>query len=838
VSPSPASLHSIRRKAAELLGARVLPFGDLIEHLVSDGVVLGRTPADRVAEALEFDPRFVELADERWAHAPTLIDGTTWSAAVDVAAAASELLPCTPDLELFSWWAIEEPIALADGSGSLEVVELDDGRDAFTGPDGWLDARAGSTLLVRVAGGQLALDRVDDPPAPTLPQVDAVQRAFARAADTVECSSALVEEDSHELTTALLDDLLVESLVFDRDAFLAAPVPPVDALLAAAGLERERTTIAEAGADWDALHRWRRRNALAYVHDLDEREAEALELLLGIARAAADGDAGAFGPVATASMAMAAAMFLSEALLARAFVGELQGAGTTPDMLARFARHVLQHLDDEDADALSAGVRWVLARALDHQGEAEAAEAELERAMAIDRAFPLALRSLAGYASDRGDAVRALSLLQDADVDDDDPLLLEIAGYALQRPRPTAGRNELCPCGSGRKYKVCHLGRERHALVDRAPWLYLKARRYVHDGRQRVLGAELAEVMTDASGQAGFSLEVLETELLDDLVLCECGVLEVFLAERDALLPDDEAMLAASWSTIPRSLFEVEQAGGGELALRDLRTGERIVVTNVNDDDRTGSGRMLLGRPLPVDDTWRAFAGFVHVPDSMRDSFLVALDDPDPHELAELIGRTFAPPELRNTDNEPMSFHELRFTVADITQAATALAGELQDEGDGFFTLVRDTAGQPRTLIMSLRLTKDDLVVTVNSDRRADEARALVARLLPDARFVDDDVRTLDEAMRDADREADREADLDFDDADTAALLDDIMQEQERRWVDEPVPALDGMTPREAAADPIGRVELDRLLRSFETRGAAGPHTFDVSRLRALLDLP
>ena len=835
MSASPASLHTIRRRAAELLGTLALPFHELVDHLVSDGVALGRTAADRVAAALEFDPRFVELADERWAHVPTLIDGTTWSASVDAASATSELLPCSPDLELFSWWAIEEPIPLADGSGALEVVELDDGRDAFTGPHGWLEARADSTLLVRVDGGSVALDRVDDPPAPTPAQIDAVQRAFARAAETVECSSALVEEESHELTTAMLDDLLAEALVLERDAFLTAPVPPVDALLTAAGLERDRTTIAEAGADWDALHRWRRRNSLAHIHDLDDREGEALELLLGIARAVVDGDADAFGtPVATGSMAMASAMFLSDPALARAFVGELLGAGVAPEAVARFARQVLEHLDAENADALSAGVRWVLARALDHQGEAEAAEAELERAVATDPEFEPALLSLAAFASDRGDAVRALSLLERADVDDDDPLLLEVAGYALQRPRPAAGRNELCPCGSGRKYKVCHLGRERHALVDRAPWLYLKARRYVHEGRQRRLGAELAGVMADASGQVGLSLELLETELVDDLVLCECGLLEVFLAERDALLPDDEAMLAASWSTIARSLFEVEWAGGGELALRDLRTGDRVVVTNVKDDDRTGSGRLLLGRPLPVDDTWRAFAGFVPVPDSMRAVVLEALDDPDAYELAELIGHTFAPPDLRNTDNEPMVFHELRFTVPDAAQAATALAGELQDEGDGAFTLVRDSAGQPRTVIMSAQLIGAELVITVNSDRRAEEAQALVARVLPDAVLVDDDVRTLDEAMLDVDTE--RAPDLD--DEATTALLDEIMQEQERRWVDEPVPALDGMTPREAAADPIGRVELDRLLRSFETRGDGSPHTFDVIRLRVLLDLP
>jgi hypothetical protein len=45
------------------------------------------------------------------------------------------------------------------------------------------------------------------------------------------------------------------------------------------------------------------------------------------------------------------------------------------------------------------------------------------------------------------------------------------------------------------------------------------------------------------------------------------------------------------------------------------------------------------------------------------------------------------------------------------------------------------------------------------------------------------------------------------------------------------------MTPREAAEDPIGRVELERLLRSFEPRPGGSSGTFDVDRLRALLGL-
>lgn len=99
----------------------------------------------------------------------------------------------------------------------------------------------------------------------------------------------------------------------------------------------------------------------------------------------------------------------------------------------------------------------------------------------------------AGFASDRGDAVTAYRWLRQASVvdppvDEEDEwsrpdiatlLVEEVAGFALHRPRLAAGRNDACPCGSGRKYKVCHLGREQHSLADRSAWLYDKARRFL-----------------------------------------------------------------------------------------------------------------------------------------------------------------------------------------------------------------------------------------------------------------------------------------------------------------------------------------------------------------------
>ncbi len=59
-------------------------------------------------------------------------------------------------------------------------------------------------------------------------------------------------------------------------------------------------------------------------------------------------------------------------------------------------------------------------------------------------------------------------------------------------------------------------------------------------------------------------------------------------------------------------------------------------------------------------------------------------------------------------------------------------------------------------------------------------------------------------------------------------------------WLDEPLPALDGKTPREAARTKAIRPRLDVLLKEMENHEARCPEAerFDFSRTRRDLGLP
>jgi hypothetical protein len=66
--------------------------------------------------------------------------------------------------------------------------------------------------------------------------------------------------------------------------------------------------------------------------------------------------------------------------------------------------------------------------------------------------------------------------------------------------------------------------------------------------------------------------------------------------------------------------------------------------------------------------------------------------------------------------------------------------------------------------------------------------------------------------------------------------LEEMARKYEAAWVDEPIPALGGHTPRQCADDPTRRPDLIRLLESFP-QDDSQPGTMSPTRLRAALGL-
>ena len=171
---------------------------------------------------------------------------------------------------------------------------------------------------------------------------------------------------------------------------------------------------------------------------------------------------------------------------------------------------------------------------------------------------------------------------------------------------------------------------------------------------------------------------------------------------------------------------------------------------------------------------------------------------------------------------------------------------EEDDDGATFMVLSDDE----QWLRGSLTLHGDTVTGSANSAARAAVLRELVDEVAPDARLVDEerlpatDLPFGPDGRGDGEDDEDGLIDLDAlspeERADVEAQFDELITAHEDAWVDTPLPALDGATPREAVDDPTRRPALERLLEEFREHAShwdSPGRPMDADRLADLLGL-
>ena len=388
-------------------------------------------------------------------------------------------------------------------------------------------------------------------------------------------------------------------------------------------------------------------------------------------------------------------------------------------------------------------LRWMQGKAYEALGDIEQAEATLHAAESLDPSWPLTLLSLARYASDRGDAERGLALLRRAGAPADHELVQLLERFR-PAPRPDLGRNQRCWCGSGRKYKVCHLNREQLPLEERAAWLYQKAGADLLDGPFAPLLVETAQARAQNWDFPDALTVAVQDGLVADAVLFEGGAFADFLDTRGFLLPEDERLLAEQWLLVERSVHEVLDVSRGQgFTLRDVRTGDVHQVRERAASTQVKVGELYCARVVPAGDTMQVFGGMEPVSLGERDDLMALLDDdPGPVELVAALSRRFAPPVLQNTEGEPLMICDARLRVDDPDVLARALDGTYErehDQPDGTSVWLEHviTHGMER-IRAHLELRGDELHVHANSMIRFERVLATVRALDPSVTVLSD----------------------------------------------------------------------------------------------------
>jgi hypothetical protein len=593
----------------------------------------------------------VLLADDRWAALPALLEGRVFTHRVTGPELEHDILAVNPDLgpvvglfdrEARRWRLIDgaqvsHVLARFDSDALTErgiPLELVDGYGALLFPPGYLrelGCREGDVLTLR--GGQAGL------------RCEVVDQSFGPVTALGERLAAVMARDPSR--PVLLDTVIFTACADDPELF-TEPLPPLAEAVDACGFPREGEWLAPQGFDFG---RWRVA-ATARRYGLDDDEAlVVLGLSVLYRQMSQQADTAEPGHDDGGDTVLSVAVpFLANPVIAKAVLTETIGFGREgAEGLALFA----DTLESVAPRSARPGLLWLRGKAYERCGDIVRAEADYEAAYTIDSEWPPVLTDLARYASDRGDADRAVALLRRAGNPPTDPLV-ELLSVFRDVPRSGIGRNDPCWCGSGRKYKKCHINNERLPIDERAVWLFSKMVTFVTDGPWNVVMLEAAQLRAKCSDEPRWYLDAMADPIVGDVVLFEGGGLAEFVATRGGLLPDDERLLAEQWLLAERSVYEVEHVGFGvSLTLRDVRTGDSHKIRSKTVGRTLRGGELVCARLLPVGDTMLCFGGIEPVASRYRDELIKLLDSrPDHLRLIEFLTQPFTTAETSNSEGE------------------------------------------------------------------------------------------------------------------------------------------------------------------------------------------
>jgi hypothetical protein len=740
-------------------------------------------------------------------------DHITFTHELTEAEASAGLLSIDDDLALLAL-AVDGELKLADGSELKAETILDLppclGNDlpagqgmigqVLTGPDGWLaDHRPGDMLVVRLADRILDIGKS---PEPDTGNADRLRTACAdAAADALDRYGRGTAD--HPL--APLPDVILGLLRADAD-FFTSPLPPIGQVVRASGLETFGGSVAVRGAPWN-LRRIRnlgRADVVAgtkalglLLDDATERAAEALGYL-------------------TPSEAVTG--YLADEVERRTAEG------------TDFAEPLAALAAAAATSREQAAVMLLTARAAEGRGDSATAEKFIHDAITTGPDLAAAPLDAGEYAACRGDVRAADGYLRRVD-----HVVARNLRTALARllvpPKAERGRNQPCPCGSGRKYKMCCLGNAVHPIAERAELLYALLASYA----ERAAGSEtLSRLVHRADGNQHAAL------LCVDLMLTNCGFTDRFLRARGGWLREDERKLIESWRNVPIGVFEIRQIQRGTgVTVRTLPDGEptflkdRLFSTGVNRLD------MFCGRLFTDGARPRLLALPARVQREERGELLELLDSrPSAEEIAEFFGPR-PDPYMTNADGHDYYDTEVVWDIPDEPRAWTMLFDHLTPMGADAMEWLDKHDGKT---ISRGRVTRDGRRWTLWANSRE--------RLAAFEEHVRDSAPGASEISRNAQRRGGpphhraRHIMVESFLLDPGATMADAARMHAGSWVGQEVDIF-GMTPRAAAAsgDLVLRRKLEMELDDMEWRNDreadhGRPPLTDVAWIRRELSIP
>jgi hypothetical protein len=436
-----------------------------------------------------------------------------------------------------------------------------------------------------------------------------------------------------------------------------------------------------------------------------------------------------------------------------------------------------------------------------------------------------------------------------------------------------------CPCGSGKKFKFCcYLKNRETSKVSDFEWVKLRqtegqlTEKLVKFASENIPKEVAAHIWDEFAVGQDFTLgdcpefEPLFTPwfLFNWEIPERDQTIAALYLEKTPAVDFLERKFIEAIIQRPYSFYLVEATEPGvSLTLRGLLVPEDFTVKERQASQTVERGYIVFCRVLPMENVAimvgcspylippNHLYGILDLRDRLKKRS-GSLDLSTLHRYAPELRRIYFEfveaiknpkrPELRNTDGDPLLSAEIRYELKcppgeafdalnslslfqsekDILEDATYdEKSELQSVSfDWMKAGNKAHAHWDNTVLGNIKINGSKLTIGVNSEKRAKEIQKEVEKRLGDkAVFQIMTYDSLEHHLKEGKGEVkpERQEELMNHPAVQAQMLK-MMEEHWKNWYDQPIPALKGKTPRQAAKTKEGRERLEVLLTEYETR--------------------
>lgn len=416
------------------------------------------------------------------------------------------------------------------------------------------------------------------------------------------------------------------------------------------------------------------------------------------------------------------------------------------------------------------------------------------------------------------------------------------------------GRNDPCPCGSGKKYKKCCLADtfipvgkeesiEKRLVENLMQFIGKHYRHVIEDARFLFWDDFIPEDHLDHIGLDQADINFWEWLVYDYMVeeADEKTIVELYMEHNKKLSLDEHKVLTMMKNSCI-SLYEVQEVMPGKgILLKDLVLGGEYDVREKMATESIKRWDIFAARLLHVDNKY-IMSGCVYpyviqekesiladintnykdyrldYPDAAMDEYLKQNSEDFNFYWYDLIQNS-TPLELHTSSGEPLIFAEAIF---DLHNKEAVLAGLPEIEGveledDNFIWFDKNNEEDNATVLGWFTIRDNQLMLRCNSQKRCEAGKAMILEKL--SGFLSHVGDTYQDPMEEIESDTDESEEQSVGKLPLEVeqeLYTKFIRQHYEKWLNDQLPALDGMTPLQAIGTEEGRGIVTDLLKSIE----------------------